>query len=166
MVMAGDGPQRNSWERLAAQLKVNADFTGWVTGEKHAELLSEATLLAVPSIWPEPFGLVGLEAAFAAIPAIAFDVGGISEWLRDGYNGYLAKASPPTHGALARVMIKALSDKERLDAMRDGARQVAMEMSLQKHVDRLERIFARAANKELVLEANELQANELQAGQR
>jgi glycosyltransferase involved in cell wall biosynthesis len=145
LVMAGDGPQRNSWERLAARLKVNADFTGWVTGEKQADLLSEATLLAVPSIWPEPFGLVGLEAAFASIPAIAFDVGGISEWLRDGYNGYLAEANPPTPGALARVMVKALTDKEGLDRMRGGASKVAIEMSLQKHVDRLERIFARAA---------------------
>ncbi|HET8675540.1 MAG TPA: glycosyltransferase family 4 protein [Blastocatellia bacterium] len=160
LVMAGDGPQRNSWERLAAQLKVNADFTGWVTGEKHAELLSVATLLAVPSIWPEPFGLVGLEGAFAAIPAIAFDVGGISEWLRDGYNGYLAKASPPTPGALAHVMIKALSDKEGLDLMRAGARKVAIEMSLEKHVDRLEQIFARAAQKNLILQGGELQAGQ------
>ena len=160
LVMAGDGPQRSSWERLAAQTKVNAEFTGWVTGEKHAELLSEASLLAVPSIWPEPFGLVGLEAAFAALPAIAFDVGGISEWLRDGYNGYLAQASPPTPGALARVMIKALSDKEGLDRLRAGARKVAIEMSLQKHVDRLELIFARAANKELTLQSGGLQAGQ------
>ena len=158
LVMAGDGPQRDSWERLAAKLNVDAHFTGWVTGEKYSELLGEATLLAVPSIWPEPFGLVGLEAAFAGVPAIAFDVGGISEWLRDGYNGYLAKTDTPAPGALAEVMIKALSDKDALEALRVGARNVAIEMSLRKHIDRLEAVLARAANKEPALRASELQA--------
>ncbi len=141
LTMAGDGPQRAAWERLASRLKVKASFTGWVTGEEHARLFKESSLLAVPSIWPEPFGLVGLEAAGFGLPAIAFDVGGIREWLRDGVNGYLVKGHTPGWHALAEGLVKILGQPERLTALRQGACRAAREMSLGKHLDRLEEIF-------------------------
>jgi len=150
LVMAGDGPQRASWERLARRLKVSAVFTGWVTGDEHSRLLKQATLFAVPSVWPEPFGLVGLEAACAEIPAIAFNVGGISQWLKDGVNGFLVPGNPPASRALAEGLVEAFSDPERLRRMGAAARETALEMSVEKHLDELEEVFrsvsARQAN--------------------
>ena len=58
--------------------------------------MASADLLVVPSLWPEPFGLVGLEGARSRLPAAAFAVGGIPDWLRSGVNGYLAPGDPPT----------------------------------------------------------------------
>ena len=52
---------------------------------------TNADLLVVPSLWPEPYGLVGPEAAAASVPALAFDVGGIREWLIDSETGRLAQ---------------------------------------------------------------------------
>ncbi|HEX2202618.1 MAG TPA: glycosyltransferase family 4 protein, partial [Longimicrobium sp.] len=101
LTMAGDGPQRAEWEALAASLGVDADFPGWVEPEARAGLFRAASLLAVPSVWPEPFGLVGLEAGAFGVPAAAFDVGGIREWLRPGANGWLAPGRPPTPEGLA-----------------------------------------------------------------
>jgi len=145
LVMAGEGPQRPSWERLAQRLRISCTFTGWVTGEKHLQLLSEATLLAVPSLWPEPFGLVGLEAARVGVPAIAFDVGGIREWLRDGVNGYLVPGNPPNYRALAGGLVKAFTQPEKLMSMRRMGREVALEMSLERHLDKLEDVLATAS---------------------
>jgi glycosyltransferase involved in cell wall biosynthesis len=147
LVMAGEGPRRAAWARLAMRLRVQADFPGWVTGEEHARLLKAATLLAVPSVWPEPFGLVGLEAACFGVPAIAFDVGGIREWLRDGVNGFLVPCRVPTARAFADGLVKALSQPEQLEIMRHAARETAREMSLRKHLDGVENVLAEACRR-------------------
>jgi glycosyltransferase involved in cell wall biosynthesis len=96
---------------------------------------------AVPSLWPEPFGLVGLEAAAAGVATIAFNVGGISEWLRDGVNG-VAVPAPPSADAFGAALAGVLSDRARLAALRAGARRLADEMTLASHLDRLEAVFA------------------------
>jgi glycosyltransferase involved in cell wall biosynthesis len=145
LVMAGDGPQRAEWERIARDCRVPAHFPGWLSSASRADALSRATLLAVPSIWPEPFGLVGLEAAAFGVPAVAFDVGGIREWLNNGYNGLLAPGNPPTASALATVLMQMLMEREKLRAMGEAARQVAEVMSLARHVARLEQVLAAAA---------------------
>jgi glycosyltransferase involved in cell wall biosynthesis len=142
LTMAGDGPQRAAWERLAARLGVAAEFTGWVDDGRRADLLRSATILAVPSVWPEPFGLVGLEAGVFGVPAIAFDVGGIDDWLTDGVNGILVPADPPTAEAFAEELAAALPDAA---AMRRGARQAAERLTLERHVDAVERVLADAA---------------------
>ena len=98
-------------------------------------------MFAVPSVWPEPFGLVGLEAASAGLPAIAFDVGGISQWLKDGVNGFLVPGNPPTARSLALGLVEAFADLERIERMGVAAREMAFEMSVEKHLDRLEEVF-------------------------
>ncbi|OLB61772.1 MAG: hypothetical protein AUI11_08225 [Acidobacteria bacterium 13_2_20CM_2_66_4] len=141
LIAIGDGPQRARWEALASELQVDARFPGWLRGDDRWDWVKTATLAAVPSTWPEPFGLVGLEAAALGVPAIAFDVGGVREWLRPGVNGFLVPASPPEAEAFGGVLAGALSRPIELAAMRSRAVAVAREMSLDRHLDRLEEIF-------------------------
>lgn len=68
--------------------KVN--LIGWANDV--APFYQAADIVLVPSRWQEPFGLIGAEAFAHGKPVVAFDVGGISEWLKDGVNGYLVKA--------------------------------------------------------------------------
>jgi glycosyltransferase involved in cell wall biosynthesis len=145
LTMVGDGPERVAWERLASHLNVAATFTGWQTGEERGRWIQRATLLAVPSVWPEPFGLVGLEAAALGVPAIAFEVGGIREWLTPGENGYLIPGDPPRASAFADGLVTAFRDPETLRAMRAKAPGMARRLSLDRHLDQLEDILSRHA---------------------
>jgi glycosyltransferase involved in cell wall biosynthesis len=145
VTMAGDGPPRAAWEGLAARLGVDATFTGWVDDEARAALFRSASVLAVPSVWPEPFGLVGLEAGVFGVPSIAFDVGGIREWLTDGVNGWLVPGGAPRASDLAEALVRAAREPEALAGMRTGAHQAAERMSLARHVEALERVLVSAA---------------------
>jgi glycosyltransferase involved in cell wall biosynthesis len=141
LLLIGDGPQRTVWERRAAERSVPFTAYGWLNGDARWNVLRQATLLALPSSWPEPFGLVGLEAGALGIPAIAFDVGGVREWLRPGVNGILAAANPPRASAFADALTEALGRGDLLEAMRSNAPAVAADMSLAHHLDRLDAIF-------------------------
>ena len=142
LLLIGDGPQRAVWEQRALSRRVPYTSTGWLNGDERWAALRQATLLALPSSWPEPFGLVGLEAAALGIPAVAFDVGGVREWLRPGVNGYLASGNPPRATGLAAALVEALGNEDELSAMGSRAVGVAREMSVDRHLDRLESIFA------------------------
>jgi len=142
LLLIGDGPQRAVWEQRASERRVPCTAVGWLNGDERWTALREVTLLALPSSWPEPFGLVGLEAAALGIPAVAFDVGGVREWLRPGINGYLAPGDPPRASGLADGMVEALSNGDELKAMGSRAVGVAREMSLERHLDRLDAIFS------------------------
>ncbi len=51
----------------------------------------KASVVVFPSMNPESFGLVGIEAMSFGRPVVAFDVGGPREWLVDGKTGFLVK---------------------------------------------------------------------------
>jgi glycosyltransferase involved in cell wall biosynthesis len=144
LTLVGDGPQRFTWEALARRLGVRCRFAGWQQGEHRWEWLRGVHLLAVPSTWPEPFGLVGLEAATFGVPAIAFNVGGVREWLRPGENGYLVDGDPPRASAFADGLVTAFTRPAELAAMRQSACRVARDMSVAAHLDRLERVLVGA----------------------
>ena len=132
-------------EALAARLEVDATFTGWVDDAGRADLFRAASVLAVPSVWPEPFGLVGLEAGVFGVPAVAFDVGGIGDWLTPGFNGWLVPGAAPSAAQLGDALAHAARNPDLLARMRVNARAMAERMSLARHVAALEQVLAAAA---------------------
>lgn len=146
VTFAGDGRERLQLERAAARISdVSIDFPGWIDGSRRDELFRTLDLLVVPSIWPEPLGLIGLEAAAAGVPAVAFDVGGIGDWLEDGTTGRLVRGTPPSSRALAAAITDSLSDMKRLREWAAHALDTARHRTVRAHVDALDTIFKRAA---------------------
>ena len=146
MTFVGDGPERRKWEEKAAQLqtrepRLRFNFTGWLDGEPLDCAFSESDLLVVPSLWPEPFGLLGPEAGLRGLPAVGFAVGGIPEWLLDGVNGRLAPGDPPTVEGLADAVTECLRDPAAYRQLRIGALNIARRFSLANHIDRLTQVF-------------------------
>jgi glycosyltransferase involved in cell wall biosynthesis len=142
VTIAGDGAERGKLEALARQRRVAAEFVGWTSGPEKLNLLRRADLLAVPSLWPEPFGLVGIEGGCLGLPAVGFAVGGIPDWLIPGVSGELAPGNPPTIEGLAEAMVRALKDLEHYRRLSRGAWEVAQRYSLDRHLSQLESIFA------------------------
>jgi glycosyltransferase involved in cell wall biosynthesis len=141
IVVAGDGPARNSLEALARKMGVNAEFVGWVDSVGRTKLMRKADVLAVPSVWPEPFGLVGIEAGCVGLPAVAFAVGGIPDWLLPGKSGELAPGDPPTVTGFTTALCRALSSPDYLERLSLGAWEVAKRFTRNAHVAALENIF-------------------------
>jgi len=144
LVFAGEGPQREEWRSLAASRGVQAEFTGWVDFEERQRVYGRGLLVAVPSLWPEPFGLIGLDAAALGRPAVAFDVGGIRDWLTDGVNGRLVKPSAGAQGLADAIaaLLKSPTDRAR---MGQAALDLARRMTVPAHVDGLEAVLRNAA---------------------
>jgi glycosyltransferase involved in cell wall biosynthesis len=149
VIFAGDGPERGRWERKAKRLSAQDDnleieFLGWQRGEHLEAILLDSDLLVVPSVWPEPFGLVGPEAGLRGVPAVAFRVGGITTWLTDGMNGYTAPADPPTAAGLAEAIIKCLHNPTVYLQLRRGAVTSARRFNASTHVASLQAVFEKA----------------------
>src|SRR5205085_2054785 len=72
-VLCGDGGELASMQRLARRysLQQRVRFTGWLSADDLAEELAQASIVALPSVWPEPFGIVGIEGFAAGRPAVA-----------------------------------------------------------------------------------------------
>jgi glycosyltransferase involved in cell wall biosynthesis len=154
LTIAGDGPELSRVKRVAQTLGVSMRHVGWVGGNEKAKLLCEADLLVVPSVWPEPFGLVGLEAGSQGVPAAAFSVGGIPDWLIPGVTGELAPGNPPTAEGLAAAMVRVLADRDHYQRLCRGAREMARQFSVEGHLDLLVSILANCAASPVVTEVS------------
>jgi glycosyltransferase involved in cell wall biosynthesis len=144
--MLGSGPAASEWKSLAQRIaaaNIQIEFPGWVSRERKDALLAESDLVVVPSIWPEPFGQVGLEANQLGVAAVAFELGGIPNWLRDGINGHVAPL-PPSASGVAEAIVKSLGNPAHYAKLRDGAMRVASEFSIDKHMAALMSVFEKA----------------------
>lgn len=79
------------------------DYVGEVGESEKVELLGNAYALLFPIDWPEPFGLVMIEAMACGTPVIAYDHGSISEVLDDGVTGFIVHDLEEAVEALERV---------------------------------------------------------------
>jgi glycosyltransferase involved in cell wall biosynthesis len=145
LVMAGDGPQKESWRQLARSHGVQVDMPGWIAFERRAQVYGRGALVAVPSLWPEPFGLIGLDAASIGRPAVAFDVGGVREWLTDGATGMLVDPAAGEAG-LADAIASLLERPDDRERMGRAALDVSRRMTVAAHVEKLEIVLRAAAS--------------------
>jgi glycosyltransferase involved in cell wall biosynthesis len=106
LLIAGDGPLRDTLEHAAAALKTRIHFLGW--RENIPALMAGLDIFLAPSLW-EGFGLVFLEAMAQAVPIIASNVSAIPEVVVDGETGLLVP--PRDVEGLAEALSKLLSDK-------------------------------------------------------
>jgi glycosyltransferase involved in cell wall biosynthesis len=80
--------------------KPHVEFIGEISDAEKSEFLSGAHALIVPIDWPEPFGLVMIEAMACGTPVIAFNRGSVAEIIEDGLTGFIVEDETSAVGAI------------------------------------------------------------------
>ncbi|WP_409180599.1 glycosyltransferase family 4 protein [Amycolatopsis sp. VS8301801F10] len=141
LTLAGDGAQRAALEKAVSEhgLADRVRFAGWLRGRELTEAYRAASVVAIPSVWPENFPTVALEALGVGRAVAATDVGGIPELVRAGHNGILVPPGEPR--ALADALTRLLGDPGLRRAM--GARSAGLAAChrLGTFLDRLEQHY-------------------------
>ena len=143
--IVGDGPDRPMLEAMARRRGIASkiEFVSWLTDPVAA--LTACDVLTFPSRWQEPFGLSGAEAAACGKPVVAFDVGGVREWLEDGVNGFLV---PEKDTAAMAVKLDQLAGDPALRTRLGEAGRVLVgeRFAPRRFLDHIRRLIAKASS--------------------
>jgi glycosyltransferase involved in cell wall biosynthesis len=80
------------------------EFIGEINEFQKREFLGRARGLLFPIDWPEPFGLVMIEAMSCGTPVLAFDCGSVPEVIENGVTGIVVDSMDAAHKALPEVL--------------------------------------------------------------
>ncbi|MFH1896384.1 MAG: glycosyltransferase family 4 protein [bacterium] len=147
LVICGAGWDKERCARIVKELGLDSrvTFAGSVPQKELLEYYQQAEVVVVPSVWPEPFGLIGIEAYQYGKPVVGFDSGGISEWLKNGKNGFLVEGLNISQ--MAQKIDLLLKDKDLAQKMgQAGKAMVAEEFTFKGHIKRLEEVFETVIN--------------------
>ncbi|MFT5284941.1 MAG: glycosyltransferase involved in cell wall biosynthesis [Planctomycetota bacterium] len=145
-VIAGSGPVEDYLRQKAIDegLGDRVHFTGWLNSPGMETLYSRADVVVCPSVWNEPFGLIGIESYCHSKPVVAFGVGGIPEWLDDGETGFLIERM--NTGAMAEAIDKLIADPELAKQFgKTGRTKRDTEFGYERHMQTLEQLLLEAA---------------------
>lgn len=145
--IVGDGQDQKIFqEMIPNNLKEKFQFLGWKTSEEIERILADSYLLIFSSIYPEAFGISGIEAMMQGKPVVGFDVGGVSTWLKNNQSGFLVPAKD--YKQMAEKVVNLLADEKLYSRMCSEARNIALlEFSPKIHIGKLKKIYSDSLNK-------------------
>ena len=107
--------------------KPHVDFIGEISDAQKSEFLSGAIALIVPIDWPEPFGLVMIEAMACGTPVIAYNRGAAPEIVEDGVTGFVVEDETSAVAAVRNIsMLSRSVIRERFE-QRFTSRRMALD---------------------------------------
>ena len=125
LLVVGDGPDRPTLEQMAAAMGLSRRVRCVASVPDVRIALAAMDVVAVPSLWEEPFGLVVVEAMAAGRAVVASNAGGIPEIIRDGETGVLVERGD-TAGLIA-ALGRLLRDDACRSRLAEAGRQAAVE---------------------------------------
>ncbi|MDB9458389.1 glycosyltransferase family 4 protein [Dolichospermum circinale CS-545/17] len=141
--IAGEGWIKSKMEQLAKKIGLNRRITwhGWCNKDKLETLYQQCLAVVFPSLWPEPAGLVTLEAYAHYRPIIASSIGGIPEYVQNSKTGILITPNHIQNLADAINELATNYHKSRLMG-EEGQEWFQQEFSLDLHIHKLEKIYS------------------------
>jgi len=142
-VILGDGNHKAFCEELTKKLGLadRVKFKGFIPQDELKGYYRECSVVALSSLWPEPIATIGLEVMRYALPVVAFDAGGIKDWLIDGEDGFLVPWMDREKFA-ARID-QLLNDKPLAKKLGEaGLKFVSERYDFETYIGDLEKMFA------------------------
>ena len=144
LLIIGDGPERASLEQFAREAHLDAQvrFVGRLDGAQADAALTQSSVVVVPSLGGEVFGLVVAENMLRALPVVASDLGAFVEVLGDA--GFTFRTGDAA--ALAAALSRLLDDPSLATRLGHRARERALdfcsrERMLESHANVYRRIL-------------------------
>ncbi|MBN1425550.1 glycosyltransferase family 4 protein [Candidatus Fermentibacteria bacterium] len=106
---------------------------GWVPYHDMPALLRSSRVVVVPTMWPEPFGLIALEAMASGVPVVVHRIGGLANLVEDGVSGLVV--TPGDVESLADRVATLLNDDGLWLRMSQAARERALTFSWRTTVE-------------------------------
>ncbi|MGD0336265.1 MAG: glycosyltransferase family 4 protein [Candidatus Omnitrophota bacterium] len=138
LIIAGEGYFEEKL-KLTAGGNRRIRFLGKASWVELQEYYRTSDVTVIPSIYYEIFGNVVLESMSHGTPVIGSRIGGITELIRDGFNGFLFE--PEDKQGLGRILENLILDPLRLKLMGENAFNFAKEYDIRNHVLKMESIY-------------------------
>ena len=125
-----DRADQDYYDELIRPLIANnplVDYIGEISDREKSDFLSGATGLLVPIDWPEPFGLVMIEAMACGTPVIAFNRGSVAEIIDDGITGFVVEDEISAVSAVDRLASLDRTEIRKVFEQRFTARRMALD---------------------------------------
>jgi phosphatidylinositol alpha-mannosyltransferase len=139
LVVAGDGPLRPAYERLARPVAQHVEFLGRVNGDR-PDVYASADLYLCPTT-KASFGITLLEAMACGTPLAVSDIIGFRELVDGGSEAVLVPKDDPA--AWAQAAIELIADPSRRSAMRAAGLAKAERYSWPRVADQVLSVYAR-----------------------
>ncbi len=143
LLFVGDGPERNSIERMCRESTAHNDVRFLGKQEEMEDILAVTDLFLLPSEY-ESFGLAALEAMAAGVPVISTNAGGLTEININGYSGFLSDVGDTDD--MFKNILSLLTDKEKLSQFKSNALEQAKKFDISKIVPVYEALYKRFIN--------------------
>jgi N-acetyl-alpha-D-glucosaminyl L-malate synthase BshA len=144
LLMIGEGPELAVCRRLAAELGVDAHVRFLGNQDAVQDIFPCGDLFVLPSAY-ESFGLAALEAMACGVPVIATRIGGLSEVVTHGEDGFLCEVGDAP--CMASHALRLLTDPDQQRAFGQEARRKAVEQfSPDQIIPRYEALYASVLN--------------------
>lgn len=142
LIIAGDGPDREMLELLAEDLKLNAEFLGFVDEDFKLQLLSETDLFCSPALFGESFGIVLLEAMATGTVSVAGNNSGYADVMQG--LGAISLVNPEDTAEFARRLNLLLNEPELRKLWQKWAVDYVKQFSYPLIVDQYEELYKEA----------------------